>query len=622
MLDKETKKRLRELDSIEALLQLLSEVDVTGLAQRDVDSISRVHRKLIDEPGCKIAYLSNHTIEPLDRFVDVACLLQDISISSYIGEYDQYFQEILEPESGCQRFHPDIIFLDLSLRGISPKIFFSLLSLSSEQRQDELERILSMVSDWVALAKSQTDAVLIVSNFPRPALSQAGIADVTINMGEAEFYHRLNMQLQEIFIDDVQVNVFDMDHVLSCAGKLYVQDPKMYYLAKMEWTEQALSVIAEQLSRNVFAILGRTKKCLVLDLDNTLWGGIVGEDGVDGITIGEGSPQGEAFYDFQCYILALKERGTILAICSKNNLQDVEEVFQSRDGMALQLDDFSSYRINWQQKHINLQEIAAELNIGMDSLVFVDDNPVECELIRQMLPDVTTVELHKDPSIYGFQLKNLVVFEKTVLTAEDKNKTEQYAQNAKRASLKREIRDINSFYESLGTEITISEADDRHKARVHQLFTKTNQFNLTTNRYSLAEVQKFIEDEEWDLHVTHVKDNFGDLGLVGLYLINKKDHNVSIDSFILSCRAMGRGIETAMMNKIKQDYLINEDYKKVSARYRPTAKNKPVTDFYGTEGFNVVSGESPDEVLAETTYMISKQYVQLRECTGITIRGV
>ncbi|MCK5359667.1 MAG: GNAT family N-acetyltransferase, partial [Gammaproteobacteria bacterium] len=232
--------------------------------------------------------------------------------------------------------------------------------------------------------------------------------------------------------------------------------------------------------------------------------------------------------------------------------------------------------------------------------------------------EVITVELSRDPSTYASQLKSLAVFEKVAITAEDQKKTEQYAQNFKRASLKREISDINTFFESLGTEITLSEADDKHKVRVHQLFTKTNQFNLTTNRYSLAEVERFIEDVEWDLRITHVKDNFGDLGIVGLYLVNKKHATARIDSFILSCRVMGRGIETAMMNKIKEDYLMNDDFEKISAIYLPTVKNKPVTDFYGTEGFDVISDESS----VEKKYIISKQRVQLRECVGITIRSV
>ena len=618
MLTNENRKTIRNLNSGEALQKLLSTVDLSDLPLRDVDSISRAHRKLNKKHDCKIAYLGNHTIEPLDRFVETTCLLQNISISSYLGEYDQHFQEVLDKNSGCHQFQPDIIFLNLSLRVLSPTIFYDLLRLSADQRKAEMERLLSLMSDWIALAKNQTNAILIVSNFQRPAHAQAGIADAKLEFGEAEFYSTLNFKLQKLCIDESKVYLFDINHVLSCAGIFQTFDPKMYYLAKMEWAEQALQGIAAELFRHVTAILGRTKKCLALDLDNTLWGGIVGEDGIDELKIGEGSAEGEAFLDFQRYIRSLKKRGILLAICSKNNPQDAENVFLNRDEMQLKLDEFSAVKINWEHKHNNLQAIASDLNIGIDSLVFVDDNPVECELIRQMLPDVTTVELPSDPSDYTSTLKRLAVFEKSMITIEDRTKTAQYAQNSERAALKREISDINTFLNSLGTEITISHPSEKHKARIHQLFSKTNQFNLTTPRYSLSDIENFLNNPKWAMHIAHVKDNFGDMGLVGLYLINKKDNAVRIDSFIMSCRAMGRGIETAMMNKIKEDYLVNNSFDYIYATYLPTAKNAPVIDFYETEGFDIASKDST----GEKHYLLDNQHVQFRKCAGITIRSI
>jgi FkbH-like protein len=617
MLTNEIKKALRKLESGDALQQLLSITDTSDLTLRDVDSISRAHRKLNKKHDCKVAYLGNHTIEPLDRFVETTCLLQDISISSYLGEYDQHFQEILDPNSGCHRFQPDIIFIDLSLRVSSPTIYYDLLRLSADQRKSEMQHLLSLVSDWIALAKNQTDATLIVSNFQRPARAQAGIADAKLDFGETEFYSTLNLDLLNLCKNDSRVYFFDTNHALSCTGKFRTLDPKMYYLAKMEWTEPALLAIADELLRYLTAILGRTKKCLVLDLDNTLWGGIVGEEGIDGLNIGEGSAEGEAFLDFQRYILSLKERGILLALCSKNNYQDAENVFLNHNGMQLKLNEFSAVKINWEHKHINLQAIARDLNIGIDSLVFVDDNPVERELIRQMLPEVTTVELSSDPSTYTSTLTNLTRFEKVSVTAEDQHKSVQYLQNAERAALKHEISDINTFLASLGTEITISEPGDKHKARIHQLFLKTNQFNLTTHRYSLSDVEDFLKNPEWTIHIAQVKDNFGDMGIIGLYLIHKKDGTARIDSFIMSCRAMGRGIETAMMNKIKEDYLMNDSFDQISAIYIPTAKNIPVIDFYDTEGFNMTSKEPA----GEKKYLLNRQHVQFRECAGITIRS-
>lgn len=618
MLNNETRKALRSLKTGECLQQLLSTADVTDMPLRDIDAIARAHRKLDTRHDCKIAFLGNHTLEPLDRFVEATCLIQGISVSSYLGEYDQHFQEILDKNSGCQIFQPDIIFLSLSLRTLSPKIYYELLQLPADQRRAEMQHILSLVSDWITLAKQQTNATLLVSNFQRPAHTQAGVADARLELGEAEFYYRLNLELLQLCFNQPQVYLFDLEQVLSCAGKSLSMDYKRYYLAKMEWAEAALSAIADALLRHLIALLGRTKKCLVLDLDNTLWGGVVGEDGVDALVIGEGSPAGEAFLEFQRYIRALKERGILLAICSKNNLQDVQDVFLNRDDMLLRLDDFACVKINWEHKHINLKNIATDLNIGTDSLVFVDDNPVECALVRQMLPEITTIELPDDPSGFTLMLKDLASFEKPRLTDEDQLKTAQYAQNSQRNSLKREISDIKTFLESLETEITIKVAREKHKARIHQLFSKTNQFNLTTQRYTDADIEQFISAPDWSIHIAQVKDKFGDMGIVGLYLINKQATSARIDSFILSCRAIGRGIETAMMNKIKDDYLIKGNFAQVSASYQPTAKNIPVCEFYENEGFELTSSTPSGEKM----YMLNRQQAQLREATGIKVRSV
>ena len=616
MLGNDIRNQLRKLGSTQALLKLLKSSDLSELSQRDVDSISRAHRRLIGNPDCKIAYLSNHTIEPLDRFVEVTCLLQGTTVASYIGDYDQHFQEILNEKSDLHSFQPDIVFLDLSLRKLSPRLYYELLSLNYQQRQEELDRVMQLIKDWVESAETRSDATLIISNFSRPAGVQAGIADIKLRLGEAELYSALNMKLHQLCADDARINILDMDHVLSCVGKSHAHDPRMYYLAKMEWTESALQSISSELTRYVSAILGKAKKCLVLDLDNTLWGGIVGEDGVDGILIGDGSPEGEAFLDFQRYIRGLKGRGVILAICSKNNLDDVETVFEKREDMLLSLDEFAALKINWERKHLNLQSIANELNIGTDSMVFVDDNPAECELVRQLMPEVETVELSGDPSTYISKLQKIPSFEKIEITDEDRQKAQLYKENKMRDTLRQDIVDIDTYLESLGTEIEIYSPDNKHKSRIHQLFSKTNQFNLTTCRYSLGDIQQFIDDSAWDISIAHVKDNFGDLGIVGLYLINRKGDAANIDSFILSCRAMGRGIETAMMNKIKEDYLLSECFDKINSVFVPTQKNKPAAEFYESEGFSLVSEESS----GRKSYIVTKSDVKLRECPGITLR--
>ncbi|MFC1809128.1 HAD-IIIC family phosphatase, partial [Candidatus Omnitrophota bacterium] len=419
-----------------------------------------------------------------------------------------------------------------------------------------------------------------------------GIADSKDSFSEREFYNRLNMELMKRNKDDARVCIFDLDAIAAHYGKARMQDPKYYYLAKMEWTDGMLKNISAELTKYLIALKGSMRKCLVLDLDNTLWGGVVGEDGPMGIKIGVGAPEGEAFLDFQYAIKSLKHRGIILALCSKNNFTDIEEVFSKRTEMPLSLDDFSAIEVNWEHKHLNIQRIAESLNIGIDSMVFVDDNPVECELVKKMLPEVITLQLPEDSSEYRHFLMEQLYFEKIFITKDDKVKGEQYSQQRKRDGLKSEVQDLESFLNSLETEVIIKKPNKGELPRVHQLFSKTNQFNLTTIRYSISEIEEFYGRNDVDLKIVQAKDKFGDMGTIGVYLIIRKNGEAVIDSFIMSCRALGREIETAVMNVIKRSV----ENLKITAKYVPTKKNKPCEGFFEKQGFDVV-GKSEDGVV-------------------------
>jgi len=470
--------------------------------------------------------------------------------------------------------------------------------------------------EWSELAKTRTQATILISNFSRLTDSQAGIADLQMDMGEAEFYAEINLALLRAFKGDQRVFVFDIDHLLSCYGKIRCYDAKMYHLAKIEWDEAVLPQLAAGLLPYINACRGSAKKCLVLDLDNTLWGGIVGEDGVHGIKIGHGDAEGEAYLEFQYAVRTLLERGIILAICSKNNPEDVDEVFSQRNEMVLSKDDFSAIQVNWDYKYLNIQKIAADLNIGIDSIVFVDDNPAECALVREALPQVTTVHLSGDPSQFAGTLMRLKVFEKLFITSEDKDKLLQYQQNDKRIEQKQIFGNIDDYLKSLGTQVMIEAASEKNSSRVHQLFTKTNQFNLTTKRYTPSDIEGFLKDTHWYLSIVHVKDNFGDLGIIGLYLIEVNDSIARIDSFVLSCRAMGRGIETCIMNNIKQDFLNSGKCSVLQGLFRPTAKNKPASTFFMDQGFLCASDDDHEQ----QHYELSSDAFQMLDSPGISLQ--
>ena len=613
-MDIELKKSLRSCDSAKSLRKLLQNIVMQELSPGEVEFIHHVIVKIRPEYNYTVAYLANHTIDSLSRYTSVDCATKGQFVASYIGAFNQFFQEVLAPESGLIAAKPNLIFLSLLLRELSPQISNCFTSLTREERRQEIERIVKQLKEWSEIAKSRTEASILISNFVRPTYSQAGVADLQQELGEAEFYAELNLALLKTFRDDQRVFVFDMDHTLARYGKNRSYNAKMYHLAKIEWDEAVYPLVSAELWRYIFAIKASAKKCLVLDLDNTLWGGIVGEDGVHGIKIGHGDAEGEAYLAFQYAVRSLMERGVILAICSKNNAEDVDEVFSQRSEMLLQKDDFSAIQVNWDYKYVNIQKIAAELNIGVDSIVFVDDNPAECAMVMEALPEVTTVHLSGDPSQFAETLMRLSEFEKLFITTEDKTKRDQYQQNAKREQQKFDIGNIDDYLQSLGTQVLIEPASKKNLPRIHQLFSKTNQFNVTTIRYTPSDIETFLDGAHWNLNIIQVKDNFGDLGIVGLYLVEVNDSIARIDSFVLSCRALGRGIETCIMNDIKQNFLMSGKSSVLTGLFNQTAKNKPASTFFTDQGFIRTTGDEKEQ-----HYKLSGKALQLLDCPGITL---
>lgn len=613
-MDIELKKSLRSCDSAESLRTLLQDVAMPDLSPSEVEFIHHIIAKIKPEHDFTVAYLANHTIDSLSRYTSVDCATKGQFVASYIGAFNQFFQEVLTPESGLTAAKPDLIFLSLILRELSPQISNCFITLTRKKRAQEIERIVKQLKEWSEITKSRTEASILISNFVRPTYSQAGVADLQQELGEAEFYAELNLALLKTFRNDQRVFVFDMNHTLARYGKNRSFNEKMYHLAKIEWDEAVYPLISTELWRYIFAIKASAKKCLVLDLDNTLWGGIVGEDGIHGIKIGHGDAEGEAYLAFQHAVRSLLERGVILAICSKNNADDVDEVFRQRTEMLLQKDDFSAIQVNWDYKYVNIQKIAAELNIGVDSIVFVDDNPAECAMVMEALPEVTTVHLTGDPSQFAETLMQLSEFEKLFITTEDKTKRDQYQQNAKREQQKLDVGNIDDYLQSLGTQVLIEPASKKNTPRIHQLFSKTNQFNVTTIRYTLSDIETFLDAAHWNLNIIQVKDNFGDLGIVGLYLVEVNDNIARIDSFVLSCRALGRGIETCIMNDIKQHFLMSDKSSVLTGLFIKTTKNQPASTFFTSQGFKRTTG---DEI--EQHYELPDKELQLLDCPGISL---
>lgn len=380
------------------------------------------------------------------------------------------------------------------------------------------------------------------------------------------------------------VKVIDFREFIRQYTNSELMDWKYYFISQMGISPKLSKSFQAWWNRKLDGIALKRKKCLVLDLDNTLWGGVLGEDGIDGIQIGGDYP-GNAFLYWQEALSQLAQTGIILAICSKNNEQDVFDAWDKNPFIILKKSSFSAYRINWIDKATNIKELADELNIGLDSFVFVDDNPSERELIKQTLPMVSVPDFPEKPYMLPAFFKQLVndYFKVYSITKEDLTKTEQYKANANRAKLQKEFVDYEMFLQSLEMQITIESVNEFNIQRIAQMTQKTNQFNLTTKRYTDMDVRNFIL-AGWNIYCVSVSDKFGDYGITGCIMIN---NNNEIDTFLLSCRILGKGIEEVFAKKLFS-ILLSKGFVELKACYLPTAKNTQVKDFYNKLGFDCV----------------------------------
>jgi FkbH-like protein len=379
-------------------------------------------------------------------------------------------------------------------------------------------------------------------------------------------------------------------------------DWKYYFLSKIQLNPRLSKPFKEWFGEKIDAIMHKRKKCIVLDLDNTLWDGILGEDGIEGIKIGGYYP-GNAFSMFQQSLLELSKTGIILTVCSKNNEQDVLDVWKSNPYLTLTKEHFAAFRINWNNKADNIKELAEELNIGLDSFVFVDDNPSEREMIRQLLPMVEVPDFPEQPYLLPIFFENIQkrFFCIYSLTEEDKAKTDQYKANALRLETQKNFSDFSGYLKSLEMELTIQKVNSFNITRIAQMTMKTNQFNLTTIRYTEDDIQRLVDANE-QVFCVSVKDKFGDNGITGAIILKKADeYSLEIDSLLLSCRILGKGIETAFVYQILK-LLKEQKIKSILASYIPTSKNEQVKDFYDKIGFILI-----DENHEKKKYFIDLQ---------------
>jgi FkbH-like protein len=571
--------------SLEELRAAVAVLDPMSLSATDVAIVNRAVRRLNAPAAIRIAYAGTHSLEPLPACFKAHAIGLGIGVADFAVPYGQYMQALFAPDGELQAFEPDILFISCALRQIAPKIHDAFSSLSTSELESERDRIIDHMTTVAKLASQRVGATILLGNFPRPAYPALGIADSKAEFSEMEFYATLNLELSRRFKDSDRVHIMDLDRIVG--GTRASSSERMFFIAKGLWSDSDVNAISQELLRYVVAATGRTRKCLVVDLDNTLWGGVAGEDGPSGVLVGPDSPPAEAFESFQHAVRSLRSRGIMIAICSKNNAADVEDVFRFREAMPLKLDDFSAREISWDDKGSGIKRLASALNIGIDSLVFVDDNPAERAIVRGSVDGVEVLELPPDPADYANFLRRQVWFEKFRINADDITRLEHYAVQQRRAELLTEAADLGVYLRSLGTEICVRDAKASDIARIHELFNKTNQFNLTTRRYALGDVEQFLAAPEYVLGIVTASDKFGLMGTVGVYLLKLQPDSARLDSFLMSCRALGRGIETAVMNCLKQLFETVPGCNYIDAEFIPTKKNMPAREFLTQQGFEL-----------------------------------
>jgi FkbH-like protein len=533
----------------------------------------------------KVAILSSFTINGLEEAIRVKCAESDITCATYLCGYGQYNQDILDQSSKLYEFSPDITFIIIDTRSVLSTLFYTPYTIPANDRRTYIDKRVADFVNLVKTFKNRTGSKLVLTNCSIPTYSPFGICEVRTEYGLKEMVYDFNARLADAFRSDPQVFLFDFNSFVSKYGEINVLDYRQFLVGDIKVSLSYIPHLAEELMGYIKADLGVNRKCIVLDLDNTLWGGIIGEDGFDRIDLSL-KPPGMAFMEFQRVLLALYQRGVILAINSRNNEDEALRAIRDHPFMVLREEHFATMKINWSDKISNMKEIAQELNIGLDSIVYFDDDPINRELMSKAIPQIKTVDLPDDPSLYASTLMQINDFNTLVMTNEDRNRGEMYRQEHKRTELKRSSSNLEDFLKQLEIRVTMKKANNFTIPRIAQLTLKTNQFNLTTRRYQEEDVETLAQDHTKLIGCAQTQDKFGDNGITGVYIVNKNhvDKEWFIDTFLLSCRVMGRGIEDAMMGYILSKAK-EEGVTKVKAEFIPTKKNKPCEQLLPNFGF-------------------------------------
>ena len=560
----------------------------------------------------RLAVLGSSTLAHLLPGIRVAGLRRGIWIDTYENDYGQYLQELSDPDSPLHAFKPTAVLMALDAYHLTAGVTAGMDAASAEAALTEMQD--RITEAWKLAADAFRCPIIQQTALPLH-LSVLGNNEHRLPGSRAWFLARLNAAIRTM-AEQQGVDVLAIDDRAMRDGIGKWHDIALWHRSKQEVSPTASPMYGDLVGRWLAAKQGRSFKCLVLDLDNTVWGGVIGDDGLEGIAIGQGSPLGEAYTAFQEYVRELSRRGVILAVCSKNDEANALEPFEKHPDMVLKRGDIASFVANWSNKADNIRAIAQELNIGLDSLCFIDDNPFERNLIRQELPMVAVPEVSDDPTGYPVALSDGGYFEGLSVTEEDRERTSQYQGNKARDALKAAVTDLPSYLRGLEMELIWRRFDKIGQQRIVQLINKSNQFNLTTRRYTDDDIVAVMADSNAFGLQLRLTDRFGDNGIIAIVIGRlQPNQDLLIDTWLMSCRVLGRQVEPTTLNLIARE-AAKMGAKRLVGEYIPTKKNAMVKDHYARLGFTVMESDDAGgnrNVLDLATFTPAETFIRVTE---------
>ena len=554
-------------------------------------------RTLLQKEGLiekKVALMSGSTIGEIKNILELFLLENGIKPTFYEGSYGLFYENLVFDDGSLKQFAPDIIYIHTSVRNLKllPDINDTQEQIAEKQNA-EFARFEQAIRAALGFG-----CPVICNNFDLPVYRIMGNREGVDCHGKVRFVRQLNEKMAALAEATPNLYLNDLAYLQSIHGMDRFSSQTAWYAYKYAVSIDCIPYLCQSVGNIIKSLFGKNKKALALDLDNTLWGGIIGDDGAEGIQLGSESPAGMAYTEFQAYLKELSKLGILQNVCSKNEESIALTGFERSDSV-LKREDFLCFKANWEPKSQNIAAMAKEINILPESFVFVDDNPAEREIVRQELPSVTVPELTA-PEEYIAAIDRSGYFEVTALSADDKKRASMYKQNLERAQLEQSFGDYNDYLKSLSMTCQIGSFDAPHAERITQLINKTNQFNLTTRRYTAAEVEHLIDNPDYITLYGRLTDKFGDNGLVTAMIGQLQGDVLTIDLWIMSCRTFKRQLEHAMFDRLVA-CAAQHGVKKIVGHYYPTAKNLLVRDFYATIGFEKVAEDEQGNCTFEFT---------------------